>query len=140
MRHVHQKHPLSWAICLILLSSAAVFGSESNSDRPNVSSQVSNQSPDFLFGRPQTTIGIRGGWHRAQTDSEIFDFTTELLSLQKSDFSGPSIIVDVSFPLRNRLDVLVAVEYTRASALSEYRDFVEEGDLPIEQALSLIHI
>jgi hypothetical protein len=134
MSHVHQKHRLSWVSCLILLSSVAVFGSESNSERPNVAKQASNQSPDFLFGRPQTTIGIRGGWHRAHTDSEIFNFTTDLLSLQKSDFSGTGIIVDVGFPLRNRLDVLIAVEYNRASALSEYRDFVEEGDLPIEQA------
>lgn len=134
MRHVRQKYPLRWAGCLILLSCTVAFGSESNSERPNVAKQASNQSPDFLFGRPQITIGIRGGWHRPHTDSEIFDFTTELLSLQKSDFSGPGIIVDVSFPFSNRLDALVAVEYNRASALSEYRDFVEEGDLPIEQA------
>ena len=134
MRHVRQKYPLRWAGCLILLSCTVAFGSESNSERPNVAKQASNQSPDFLFGRPRTTIGVRGGWHRAHTDSEIFDFTTELLSLQKSDFSGPGIIVDVSFPFSNRLDALVAVEYNRASALSEYRDFVEEGDLPIEQA------
>ena len=44
--------------------------------------------------------------HVARADSEIFDFTSELLTLEKSDFNAPGIGVDVGFPIASRLDVL----------------------------------
>ena len=98
---------------------------------------AAQQDPDFLFGRPGNSIGVRGQWHIARADSGIFDFTSELLTLEKSDFNAPGIGVDVGFPIASQLDVLVGLEFSRATVASDYRDFVDTDDLPIEQTTSL---
>ena len=93
--------------------------------------------PDFLFGRPGGSIGVRGQWHLQRADSEIFDFAAGLLTLEKNDFNAPGIGVDIGVPIASRLDALVGLEFTRATAASEVRDFVDTNDLPIEQTTSL---
>jgi hypothetical protein len=99
--------------------------------------QPSSQTPDFLFGRPGVSIGVRGEWLLARTDSEIFDFTSDLLTLEGDAFDAPGIGVDLGLPIGSRLDALFGVDFTRASARSEYRDFTDTNDLPIEQQTEL---
>ena len=99
--------------------------------------QPSSQTPDFLFGRPGASIGVRGEWLLARAESEVFDFTSDLLTLEKSDFNAPGIGVDFGVPLGSRLDALFGVDFTRAIALSEYREFTDTNDLPIEQQTAL---
>ena len=106
-------------------------------EREGAERVAAQQDPDFLFGRPGGSIGVRGQWHIARADSEIFDFTSEFLTLEKSDFNAPGIGVDIGFPIASRLDVLVGFEFSRATAMSEYRDFVDTDDVPIEQTTSL---
>src|SRR3954468_3507599 len=52
----------------------------------------------FLFHRPMARISVRGGYAVARAGSDLFDFTTENLTLQKRDFSGLSLgaAVDVT--------------------------------------------
>ena len=101
--------------------------------------QPTGQSPDFLFGRPGGSIGVRGHWVFARADSPIFDFTTgafpcrRCLTLEKSDFNAPGIAVDVGVPIGARLDGVFGFEFNRATSSSEFRDFVDTDDLPIEQ-------
>jgi len=104
--------------------------------------QPSSQTQDFLFGHPRGSISVRGEWLLAHADGEIFDFTNDLLTLEKADFNAPGIGLNVSVPLGSRLDALVGFDFTRAFARSEYRDFTDSNDLPIEQQtrLSQIHL
>ena len=104
------------------------------------SAQASGPTPDFLFGRPGASIGVRGQWLLARAESDIFDFTSDLLTVEKSDFNAPGIGLDLGVPVSSRLDVLFGIDFTRARALSEYRDFTDTNDLPIEQQTTLSHL
>ena len=129
---MHRLKQTVWTTALLTVLAAGV--AEAQRDTPSSTSQPRiDSSPDFLFGRPSVTIGVRGLWRSSGADSELFDFTRELLTLDKKDFSGAGIALDVAFPVTSRLDAGFGFEYSRSSALSEYRDFVEDNDLPIEQ-------
>jgi hypothetical protein len=92
---------------------------------------------DFMFGRPRGTFGIRGSFVMPSEGSDIFDFVQNLLTVDKGDFRGPAFAMDVGFSVAPRLDVVGGFELTRATVHSEYRDFVDNNRLPIEQASSL---
>ena len=126
--------------CYVLLLVTPVAHAVASEGEGNARAGEQIQSPDFLFGRPAVSIGVRGQWHLAPPDSDIFDFTTELLTLEKSDFRAPGIGVDLGIPIISRLDGIFGFEFTGASAFSEYRDFVEDNDLPIEQMTTLTQI
>ena len=128
---------LGLVLAVLLLAPAA--GAAAGSGESAAVQQPAGQSPNFLFGRPAGSIGVRGQWVFARTDSPIFDFTTGVfpcrrcLTLEKSDFNAPGIAVDVGVPISARLDGVFGVEFNRATANSEFRDFVDTDDLPIQQ-------
>ena len=94
---------------------------------------VAAQRADFLFQQPRVTIGVRGGWAVAQAGSEIFDHTTSILTVDRRDFDGFALQAELAVRLRERLDLTIAVGHTRAEIASEFRDWVDQDDLPIEQ-------
>src|SRR5215471_18511258 len=51
--------------------------------------------PDFWFGRPRGSIGVRSGWLFARAGSDLFDFVANRLTVDKSDFNAPPIAADV---------------------------------------------
>ena len=126
-------------VLLASATGASAEPAESSSAAP-ASAEQSPRSPDFLFGRPILVVGVRGEWVRARAESEIFDFTTELLTLDRRDFDAPGIAVDVGLPLTSRLDVLFGVDASNTKTLSNYRDFVDADDLEIEQETSLSQV
>lgn len=87
----------------------------------------------FLFHRPNVRIAIRGGYALASAGSDLFEFTTEQLTLDKRDFSGLSIGGSVGFAATDRLDLTLDAGYSRSQKSSEFRNFVDNDDLPIEQ-------
>lgn len=91
------------------------------------------QSADFLFRRPWITLGLRGGWAVPRAGSEIFQFTTERLTVNSSDFSSFALQGEIAVPVRDRLDVALWVGHTKSNVRSEFREFVGTDDLPIEQ-------
>lgn len=99
--------------------------------------QTPRQSPDFLFGRPDGSIGIRGNWVFSRAGSDWYDFVTDKLTVDRSDFNGPEFAFDVGFMVKPRLDVVAGVDVSNASTNSEYRDFVDNNRLPIEQKTEL---
>jgi hypothetical protein len=101
--------------------------------------QATAASPDFFFGRPRATIGVRGNWTFAQAGSDWFDFVRESLTLDRGDFRGAGIAADVAIAVAPRVDVVVGVDFARSSANSEFRDFVDNDRRPIEQVTTLRH-
>jgi hypothetical protein len=94
-------------------------------------------SRDYLFGRPRGSLAVRGLWQFAVAGSDIFDFVTEELTLEKSAFNAPGIAVDLDIALSPRLDLAFGIDNTYTSKGSEYRDYVDNNELPIEQTTSL---
>ena len=98
------------------------------------------RDPDFLFGPPRRWVGVRGSWLFARADSEIFDFTRDLLTIEKNDFDAPVVAFDLGLVIKPQLDAVFAVEFSRASVVSEYREFVDENDVPIAQETRLTQV
>jgi hypothetical protein len=100
-------------------------------------SALSARSADFLFGRPKRSLGIRGTWLFARASSDLFDFVTEHLTLEKEHFNAPGFGADVAFALTPRAQIEASIETNRMTRNSEYRDFVDNRLQPIEQRTSM---
>ena len=90
-------------------------------------------SPDFLFGRPRGSVGVRGGWLFERAGSDLFEFVENELTVDKKDFNSPALAVDVGVALSPRADALFGFEFGSASTSSEYRAYVDNRRLPINQ-------
>ncbi len=87
----------------------------------------------FLLGTPHGSLAIRGGYDRALANSNLFDDTRQFLTLGKSDFSGGTVAADVALRANERFDLVLGSGYSASDARSEYVDFVDDRDQPIEQ-------
>jgi opacity protein-like surface antigen len=97
-------------------------------------------SPDFWFGQPRASVGVRGSWLFAREGSDFFTFVQDQFTIDSGDFNAPGIAVDVGVAISRRADVVFGFEYSGASSNSEYRDFVDNNRLPITQESSLHQI
>lgn len=95
------------------------------------------QRADFLFRRPTVTATLRGGWAAPRARSEIFDQIVEDLTVERSDFKGGTVEFEAGARVSDRWDVTLGAAYSRGGVRSEFRDFVEDNDLPIEQTTTL---
>jgi hypothetical protein len=93
--------------------------------------------PDFLFGRPDASIALRGGWVFARAGSDLYEFVERELTIDKNDFNSANFATDFGIALSSRTDAVIGLEYSQTSVASEYRDFVDNNRLPIEQTTSL---
>ena len=134
---VSQLIGVTGAVALFLIGPLSVLAADA--ERPAAPAAIQTQ-PDFLFGRPDFSVGVRGVGVLARADSNIFEFTEGLLTLEKSDFNAPGIAIDLGFPLTSRLDAQAGFEFSRSSAASHYRDFTDADDIEIEQTTSLSQV
>lgn len=99
-----------------------------------------SDSPDFLFSTPKGYLGIQGGWAFASASSDIFTHVTEILTVDKGDFSSPVFYIEFAKDLNPRLTVAFQFGYSKASIDSEFEDWVDQDDNPIEQTTEYIRI
>jgi hypothetical protein len=135
--------PLRWILSMIaglvtLISvQTPTLAAENDEQRDAGIAAPSAPRRDFYFAPPIGTIGLRGTWVFARAGSDLFDFVEDQLTVEKHDFSGPAVAMDLGIALKPRLDVVVGLQINRSSARSEYRDFVDDNRLPIEQTTRL---
>jgi len=120
-----------WLAVLVALSLASPVVADEPQPQP------SNPTPDFLFGRPRGSIGIRGGWTMGRAASDWYNFVTDQLTLTNSDFNRPAIGTEGTVTLTRRLDLVFGVDYGQSTTNSEYRRLVDNNRLPIEQTTVL---
>ncbi|HTE48082.1 MAG TPA: hypothetical protein VK636_22755 [Gemmatimonadaceae bacterium] len=94
----------------------------------------------FLFEPPLGSLTIRGGWALARAHSDLFSFTTSQLSLNRGDFSSPSLGADLDFRILPRTSVVISAELSGMDKKSDFRGFIDNNDLPIEQTTSFRRI
>lgn len=129
---------LALAGLLALAAPAAGAETEAEAERAAARQETPARAPGFLFGQPDGSLGLRVYQHRARADSDLHDFMTELLTLERRDFRAFGIGVDLGFAVTPRLDIRVSVDYARTPAAeSEYRGFVGSDDRPIKQETTL---
>ena len=113
---------------LLLLMSGAVNAGEQDPPPPP------RPAPDFLFGRPSGTLGLRVSWLSNRSGSDWYDFVTDQLTLERKNFNGPGIGTDLGIMLTSRIDVMATFDYSQSTTASEYRHLVDNNRLPIEQS------
>ena len=99
---------------------------------------ASAQGRDFLFGTPRTTFTLRAGFHLPRAGSgdgaqSLWDLTRSELTVNTRDLAGGSIGGDLGIRVTPRLDVVLSAGYNSSRTRSEFRDWVDQDDLPIEQ-------
>ena len=117
--------------CLALLVVLSTAASAAAQDQPR------RRAPDFLFDTPRGSITVRGSWLFARSDSDWYDFVTDQLTLDRKDFNVPGIGFDVNGPITPRLEVGFSFDFNRSNRQSEYRDWLDNNRLPIEQRTTL---
>jgi hypothetical protein len=91
------------------------------------------QGSGFSFNPPKVTLGLRLGYSLPSAGSEIFDFTQENLTVDKSDFNAVYFGGEFGVWIIEHLDVALGLGYERSDTRSEFKDWVGDDDLPIEQ-------
>ncbi len=87
----------------------------------------------FLFGRPHVTLTLRGGFASPTASSDVFAFAAKQLTVGKGDFGSASFGADFGVRLRERLNLQFSASSMGRNVDSEFRDWVDNNDKPIEQ-------
>ena len=124
---------LATALVLLVAPLAALAGQ----DPAGVPSSRLSPPPDFFVGKPRASLGVRGGITFANAASEWYHFVTNNLTLDRSDFRtaniGGEVVVMLPFPI----DLVLGGDYGGTSKKSEFRDWVDNNRLPIEQTTKI---
>lgn len=121
-------------LALLLATATAASAQDQGRDPANAPSRP---TPDFLFGEPNGSIGFRGSWLFASANSDLFDFVQTHLTVDKKDWNAPMVGIDASWSINSRIDIGFGLEFSQAHKASEYRDFVDNRLLPINQETTL---
>lgn len=99
---------------------------------PNLFAQRSGDG--FLFDHPNVALTLHGGYAHANAGSDIFDFSRKHLTLGKGDFSGFDGGGALAIRLSERMDLSFGLDYSGRVANSEFRDWTDTDNLPVEQS------
>lgn len=122
MFYAYQR--MFWAsACLVaggLLSAPAAFAQQGAGD-------------GYLFHTPRASLSMRFGVAVPNANQGVFRFTSDLLTVDRSDYTGMTGGVNLDIHLTQRLALEFATAMSYRDIGSEYRDFVDNNDLPIKQ-------
>lgn len=96
-------------------------------------SAAKQNADGFMFRPPLATVGLRAGVNLARAGSQIFDFTTEQLTLEPGDFNSFTIGGDLALRVSDPIDIVFGFGYSSTTKSSEFREFVDQDNLPITQ-------
>jgi hypothetical protein len=112
----------------ILLLAMAMAGLLAGPAAPRLQAQ-----DGFLFRQPQAQLTLRAGPMVPRAQSDIFDFLTTELTLERRDFLAPSFSAELALLAHRNFDIGVGLGWATSSSNSEYADFVGDDGLPIAQ-------
>lgn len=98
---------------------------------PRASAQ--NTGRGFLFRHPVGSIALRGGFNIPAAHSDIFSFTIDQLTHDRSDFNAWTGGADIAMWVAPRWDLVITGLYAGESKLTEFRRWVDNNDNPIQQ-------
>src|SRR5215212_9317805 len=92
------------AVAALTLSAAAPYAAAADDQQSQSAAQPRepDRHADFLFGPPRGSIAVRGNWLFASANSDLFDFVTDQLTLDKKDFNSPGLGAYFSLALNSR--------------------------------------
>ncbi len=90
----------------------------------------------YLFTHPRVTFSVYGGLAAPIARGSLWDFTTSELTLSRNDFQSSTFGADVGIALTPRTELVFGFTNSSSRQGSEFRDWVDNNDLPIEQTTS----
>ncbi len=104
-----------------------------------VGHQEASAQRGFLLGTPKASLTVRIGASVPRTGSgdgteSLWDFNRKQLTVEGGDFAGASVGGELAIRASEHMDVTLGVMYNRGDTRSEFRDWVDGDDLPIEQS------
>jgi len=87
----------------------------------------------FRFHRPSGSWSLRGGVALPTANSDLFTFTTSNLTVNHNSFNAVDIGADLAFTITPRLDLTFDISYSGMNKGSEFRNFLDNYNQPIEQ-------
>ena len=127
--HLRMYTISAFVFMLLLLNPLLPGGSEANAQ-----DNMGNMKADFLFQKPTKYFGFRGGIFSPEADSDLFDMITEELTLKKSDFRTWDFGIEFGLNMHERIDLIFNLDYSKKTKNSEFRDYVDDQELPITQS------
>jgi hypothetical protein len=134
MNHIGSNGIAKWALALLLLAifTAPHLFAASNDPDPN-SAQPQKSPSGFNIGKTRMFIGAHAGMNFPNAASDVFASVTRDLTLEKSDFRAPLFSFDFGISFQSHFAAVFAIEYSKASPISEFRHFVDENGTSIVQ-------
>ena len=74
--------------------------------------------PDFLFGVPRGTVGIRAGILLPREQGELFTFVRDQLTIDKGDFRTPSVTIEGTYNLRQRVAAVWDIDLNKETLVT----------------------
>lgn len=96
-------------------------------------SHAQSAGDGFLFRAPRGSVGLHAGFDRASAGGDVFSFVTDQLTLSRADFGSGTLGASIAVGVAPALDIVFDVGFTGVERRSEFRDWVDQNDLPIEQ-------
>jgi opacity protein-like surface antigen len=130
-----------WTCGLLLCAPPPGFAQTDDPGEPHSPVEATEPKLDFYLSPPLYTFGLRAGWVWNRSDSEVQKFLTGLLTLDRSDFNGPVISIDLARRILPSLDVVFGIEVSTQETDSSYRDYVDSvTGAEIEQTTRLTQV
>ena len=102
--------------------------------------RAQDEGNGFLFGTPHASLSLRGGLAAPEARGDVFQFVTRQFTLGRNDFRSGVLDADLGFRLSDRVDLALVASYARSLRGSEFRDWVDNNNQPIEQSTSLARV
>lgn len=99
----------------------------------------------FLLGIPRVKVTFLAGYVQPRAASggdaqSLWDLTRKELTVDTRDLGGTSIGGQFAVRATERVDLTLAVTYNNSETRSEFRDWVDLDDLPIEQTTRFVTV
>jgi hypothetical protein len=118
----------AWGTYLLLLGAVSLIAPEE---------AASQGGQDFLFKEPHVSLAFHMGYGIPTAGSDIYDFVGDELTIENQDFNAFVWGGSLGIRVQPRVEVSLDVSYSDSNTRSEYRDWVDMDDLPIEQSTKL---
>ena len=122
-----KKHKSNKLFCALMALSVVLTVPEI------VLAQYGQGGEGFLFQTPKVSFAFSLGYSIPNAKSDIFDYAQEQLTLEKSDFHRSYKGGEFAIRLADHIDLVAGVGHSTSTLPSEFRDWVDSDDLPIEQ-------
>jgi hypothetical protein len=88
----------------------------------------------FLFKTPKWSVSLHAGVSVPRARSDVFSFTSEQLTIDRADFRSLALGVDLERRIVEGTHLVFSFDGASMSHDSEFREYIDNEDLPIEQS------